>query len=97
MNYDIDLDVDDILMGCSKREKRELLDALLEDGDLADTKEAKDKERKEREAQRREVMDYLGELSPFELNRMLCDVLGIFPYCNKQALREKLEEIINAN
>lgn len=96
MNYDIDLDVDDILMGCSKREKKELLEALLEDGDLADTKEAKEKERKERQAQRKEVLEYLEELSSFDLNRLLCDVFGIIPYCDKEALREKLEEIINA-
>ena len=31
---EIDIDIDDIIMSCSKREKKDLYKALLEDGDV---------------------------------------------------------------
>ena len=36
---EIDIDIDDIIMSCSKREKKDLYKALLEDGDVLSEKE----------------------------------------------------------
>jgi hypothetical protein len=42
---EIDIDIDDIIMSCSKREKKDLYKALLEDGDVLSEKEKIQKDR----------------------------------------------------
>ena len=92
---DIDIDVDDILLSASKREKRELLDALLEDSDLADTKAARQREKETRLMERQEVLNYLRQTDGYGLKCLLCDMLGLL-YSDNGRLREELEQIITS-
>ena len=92
---DIDIDVDDILWSASKSEKRELLDALLEDSNLADTKAARQKEKETRLMERQEVLNYLRQADGYGLKRLLCDMLGLL-YSDTERLREELEQIITS-
>ena len=92
---DIDIDVDDILWSASKSEKRELLDALLEDSNLADTKAARQKEKETRLMERQEVLNYLRQADGYGLKCLLCDMLGLL-YGDTERLREELEQIITS-
>ena len=92
---DIDIDVDDILWSASKSEKRELLDALLADSDLADTKEARQQEKETRLMERKEVLNYLRQTDGYGLKCLLCDMLGLL-YGDTDRLREELEQIITS-
>ena len=92
---DIDIDVDDILWSALKSEKRELLDALLEDSNLADTKAARQKEKETRLMERQEVLNYLRQADGYGLKCLLCDMLGLL-YGDTERLREELEQIITS-
>ena len=93
---EIDIDIDDILMSCSKREKKDLYKALLEDGDVLSEKEKIQKEREERQAEDFHLMQTLEAMSRYELKRTLCNLLGVAMYSDEAALRKALEPIIKA-
>jgi len=93
---EIDIDVDDILMSCSKREKKDLYKALLEDGDVLSEKEQMQKEREEQQAEDFHLMQTLEAMSRYELKQTLCNLLGVATYSDEAALREALEPIIKA-
>ena len=93
---EIDIDIDDILMSCSKREKKDLYKALLEDGDVLSEKERMQKEREEELAQEFHLMQTLEAMSRYELKQTLCNLLGVATYSDEAALRKALEPIIKA-
>lgn len=95
MDINIDIDIDDILFSASKSEKSELLDALLEDSDLAYTKAAKQRKKETILMERREVLNYLRQTDGYGLKCLLCDTLGIL-YSDTERLREELEQIITS-
>lgn len=93
---EIDIDIDDIIMSCSKWEKKELYKALLEDGDVLNEKEKMAKEREEQLAEEFHLMQTLEAMSKYELKQTLCNLLVVGSYTDEAALREKLETIIKA-
>ena len=93
---EIDIDIDDIIMSCSKREKKDLYKALLEDGDVLSEKEKMQKEREEQMAEEFHLMQTLDAMSRYELKQTLCNLLGVAIYSDEAALRKALEPIIKA-
>lgn len=93
---EIDIDIDDIIMSCSKREKKDLYKALLEDGDVLSEKEKMQKEREEQMAENFHLMQTLEAMSWYELKQTLCNLLGVATYSDEAALRKALEPIIKA-
>ena len=93
---EIDIDIDDIITSCSKREKKDLYKALLEDGDVISEKEKMQKEREEQLAEEFHLMQTLEAMSRYELKQTLCNLLGVATYSDEAALREALEPIIKA-
>ena len=93
---EIDIDIDDIIMSCSKREKKDLYKALLEDGDVLSEKEKIQKEREEQLAEEFNLMQTLEAMSQYELKQTLCNLLGVAMYSDEAALRKALEPIIKA-
>ena len=93
---EIDIDIDDIIMSCSKLEKKKLYKALLEDGDVLSEKEKMQKEREEQMAEDFHLMQTLEAMSRYELKQTLCNLLGVAVYSDEAALREALEPIIKA-
>lgn len=96
MEIDIDIDINDIIMSCSKREKKDLYKALLEDGDVLSEKEKMQKEPEERQAEEFHLMQTLEAMSRYELKQTLCNLLGVATYSDEAALRKALEPIIKA-
>lgn len=93
---EIDIDIDDIIMSCSKREKKDIYEALLEDGDVLSEKEKMQKEREEQMAREFHLMQTLEAMSLYELKQTLCNLLGVATYSDEAALRKALEPIIKA-
>ena len=93
---EIDIDIDDIIMSCSKRERIDLYKALLEDGDVLSEKEKIQKEREEQMAEEFHLMQSLEAMSLYELKQTLCNLLGVATYSDEAALRKALEPIIKA-
>ena len=93
---EIDIDIDDIIMSCNKREKKGLYKALLEDGDVLSEKEKMQKEREEQLAEEFHLMQTLEAMSRYELKQTLCNLLGVATYSDEAALRKALEPIIKA-
>ena len=93
---EIDIDIDDIITSCSKREKKDLYKALLEDGDVLSEKEKMQKEREEQMAENFHLMQTLEAMSWYELKQTLCNLLGVATYSDEAALRKALEPIIKA-
>ena len=93
---EIDIDIDDIIMSCSKRERIDLYKALLEDGDVLSEKEKMQKEREEQMAEEFHLMQTLEAMSLYELKQTLCNLLGVATYSDEAALRKALEPIIKA-
>ena len=96
MEIEIDIDIDNIISSCSKREKKELYKELLEDGDVLSEKEKMQKEREERQAEEFHLMQALEAMSQYELKQTLCNLLGVATYSDEAALRKALEPIIKA-
>ena len=92
----MEIDIDDIITSCSKREKKDLYKALLEDGDVLSEKEKIQKEREERQAEEFHLMQTLEAMSRYELKQTLCNLLGVATYSDEAALRKALEPIIKA-
>mgnify|MGYP007069868470 CR=1 FL=1 len=81
------VDVDDVIDCLSEKEKNELCQRLC------------GREEKKKAAPKEEGFDavsHLGQLSLWELKKLLCNTLGVSSYYDEIALREKLEEIIKA-
>lgn len=93
---EIDIDIDDIITSCSKREKIDLYKALLEDGYVLSEKEKIQKEREERQAEEFHLMQTLEAMSQYELKQTLCNLLGVATYSDEAALRKAFEPIIKA-
>lgn len=93
---EINIDIDDIITSCSKREKKDLYKALLEDGDVIGEKEKIQKEREEQLAEDFYLMQALEAMSLYELKQTLCNLLGVATYSDEAALRKALEPIIKA-
>ena len=93
---EVDIDIDDIIMSCSKWEKKDLYKALLEDGDVLSEKEKIQKEREEQLAEEFHLMQALEAMSQYELKKTLCNLLGVATYSDEAALRKALEPIIKA-
>lgn len=85
VSTDVDYDVDEIIDIMSKKEKREMFNALAAEFD--DTPPYDEEFN---------VAKYLGGKSPFELKKIICNALNVPSYQDEQALRKALEKIINA-
>ena len=96
MEINIDIGIDDIISSCSKREKKELYKALLEDGDVLSEKEKMEKKREEQLAEKFHLMQTLEAMSQYELKQTLRNLLGVATYTDEAALRKALEPIIKA-
>jgi hypothetical protein len=96
MEFSINIGIDDIISSCSKREKKELYKALLEDGDVLSEKEKMEKKREEQQAEKFHLMQTLEAMSQYELKKTLCNLLGVATYLDEAALRKALEPIIKA-
>jgi len=96
MEINIDIGIDDIISSCSKREKKELYKALLEDDDVLSEKEKMEKKREEQLAEKFHLMQTLEAMSQYELKQTLCNLLGVATYTDEAALRKALEAIIKA-
>ena len=96
MEIEIDIDIDNIISSCSKREKKELYKALLEDDDVLSEKEKMEKKREEQLAEKFHLMQTLEAMSQYELKQTLCNLLGVATYTDEAALRKALEPIIKA-
>lgn len=86
---EIEIDIDNIIMSCSRLEKVKLYKALLEENDVLIEKERI-------EEQITANFRALEAMSKYELKKTLCNLLGVGCYTDEAALREKLEEIIKA-
>lgn len=86
----VDIDIDDIVESMNEDEKEELFDYLANDLDKAV------KEFDCQTASRIDAEKYLGELPPYEIKKILCNVLDVPSYLDNKGLRDKLENIINA-
>ena len=93
---EIDIDIDDIIMSCSKWEKKDLYKALLKDGDVLSEKEKMQKDREEQLTEEFHLMQALEAMSLYELKQTLCNLLGVATYSDEAALRKALEPIIKA-
>jgi hypothetical protein len=82
-----DVDIDDIVDAMSDKEKRELYEVLAD--------ELSDKPAIEVD-ENNDIADYLRDMTPYELKKVLCNVLGIPSYVDTEALRAKLEPVITA-
>lgn len=96
MDYNFELDVDDIISGCSRREKKELWKALLEDDDLMTAEERRKAEQEEKRQEEFMLMERLAAMSQYELKQTLCNLLNVASYYDEQGLRTALEPIIKA-
>ena len=96
MDYEIQLDIDDIISMCSKREKKELWKALLEDDDLLTAEERRKAELEEKRQEEFMLMERLQSMSRYELKQTLCNLLNVCNYTDEQGLRTALEPIIKA-
>ena len=93
---EIDIDIADIITSCSKREKKDLYKALLEDGDVLSEIEKMQKKREEQMAEEFHLMRTLEAMSQYKLKQTLCNLLGVATYSDEAALRKALEPIIKA-
>lgn len=93
---EVTIDIDDIIFSSSKLEKRELYQALIEDGDFLSDKEQRQREREEQERKDFMLMDALQAMRPYQLKQMLCNLLNVPTYTDEQGLRLALEPIIKA-
>ena len=93
---EITVDIDDIVFSCNKREKKELYQALIADGDCLEDNEKRVKETEEKLREEFLLMETLQAMDPYELKKTLCTLLGVSSYNDVAALRTALEPIINA-
>ena len=93
---EVTIDTDDILMQCSKREKRELYEALIEDGEFLSDKERAEKQREEEMREKFILMESLQAMNAYELKQTLCNLLNVASYTDEHGLRTALEPIIKA-
>lgn len=92
----IDIDIDEILWSCSRLEKRELYEALIEDGACLSDNEQQQKEREEQQRKNFLLIETLQAMDNYTLKRTLCDLLGVPTLYDPNALRQALEPIVTA-
>ena len=93
---EIDIDITDIIMSCSRWEKKELYKALLEDDDILNEDERRKREAEEKRQDEFMLMERLEAMNPYELKQTLCNLLNVGNYTDEQGLRTALEPIIKA-
>lgn len=92
MDYEFHLSIDDIISSCSRKEKKELWQALLEDDDLLTAEERRKAELEEKRQAEFMLMERLQAMSRYELKQTLCNLLGVGSYTDEPAL----EQVITA-
>lgn len=97
MAMELNIDIDDIINSCSIREKKDLYQALLEDEVCLSEKERLERLRQERLENEFMLMRELEGMTPFELKKTLCNLLGVGSYTDNESLRERLEKVITAS
>ena len=97
MAMELNIDIDDIINSCSIREKKDLYQALLEDGVCLSERERLERLRQERLENEFMLMRELEGMTPFELKKTLCNLLGVGSYTDDESLRERLEPVITAS
>lgn len=97
MAMELNIDIDDIINSCSIREKKDLYHALLEDEVCLSERERLERLRQERLENEFMLMRELEGMTPFELKKTLCNLLGVGSYTDNESLRERLEIVITAS
>lgn len=97
MAMELNIDIDDIINSCSIREKKDLYHALLEDEVCLSERERLEQLRRERLENEFMLMRELEGMTPFELKKTLCNLLGVGSYTDNESLRERLEMVITAS
>ena len=97
MAMELNIDIDDIINSCSIREKKDLYQALLEDEVCLSERERLERLRQERLENEFMLMRELEGMTPFELKKTLCNLLGVGSYTDNESLRERLEMVITAS
>ena len=97
MAMELNIDIDDIINSCSIREKKDLYHALLEDEVCLSERERLERLRQERLENEFMLMRELEGMTPFELKKTLCNLLGVGSYTDNESLRERLEMVITAS
>lgn len=93
---EVEIDIDDILRSCSKREKRELYEALRKDTAVLTESEALSMQTVMTRLKHEGIAQALQTMWPYEIKRILCNALDVASYCDEQGLRNALEKIIKA-
>lgn len=93
---EVKIDIDDILRSCSKREKRELYEALRKDTAVLTESEALRVQTEKIRLKHEGIAQVLQTMWPYEIKRILCNALDVASYCDEQGLRNALEKIIKA-
>ena len=93
---EVEIEIDDILRSCSKREKRELYDALRKDTAVLTESEVLSMQTEKTKLKHEGIAQVLSTMWPYEIKRILCNALDVASYCDEQGLRNALEKIIKA-
>lgn len=93
---EVEIDIDDVLRSCSKREKRELYEALRKDTAVLTESEALRVQTEKTRLKHEGIAQVLSTMWPYEIKRILCNALDVASYCDEQGLRNALEKIIKA-
>lgn len=81
----VDVDIEEIIDSMSDSEKEDLYEELSEEFGYKSAIDSNN-----------DVENYLRKMTPYELKKVLCNVLNIASYLDTEALRAKLEPIITA-
>lgn len=93
---EVEIEIDDILRSCSKREKRELYEALRKDTAVLTESEMLSMQTEKTKLKHEGIAQVLSTMWPYEIKRILCNALDVASYCDEQGLRNALEKIIKA-
>lgn len=93
---EVEIEIDDILRSCSKREKRELYEALRKDTAVLTESEVLSMQTEKTKLKHEGIAQVLSTMWPYEIKRILCNALDVASYCDEQGLRNALEKIIKA-
>lgn len=87
MTIDASFSINDVLENLFADEKRELVDALCEELHIKNHLKTSIREF---------VVGYLRDLPEYDLKCLLCDVLGVGGYMDAEALKTRLQAVLDA-
>ena len=93
---EITVDIYDIINSCSRSEKRELYQELLNDGVCLSDKERIQIRKEEEKMNFDKMMEILRSMSHYELKKVLCNLLYVPSLHDPDSLRQALEPVVSA-